>query len=206
MKRNLRKVSEKVVSAVLGDRFIYFKIGREKFQKKVALTKQWFLAMGSFTSKYEQKGCRKSGLSRGVVLGDRFVFINMKRKVSEEEAKWWFVMTVSLTSKYGEKGFRKSDFSRVVVLPSGRSFISGFIQINIGIVHHTCITYTYTYTPTQSKKKTCTHIPAQHGSFTLSTKPFPCTQAAYPLGSKRNTHKISTGWMLQSSYRTALRL
>ena len=66
------------------------------------------------------------------VLGDRYIFINTKRKASEKvvvaEARWWFLVKVSFTSKYGEKGSRKSGHSRGQVMVLG----DGFIHIQIG--------------------------------------------------------------------------
>ena len=67
----------------------------------------------------------KRGLSRVVVPGDRSIYINMKRKVSEKVvlAEQQFLVTDSSTSKQEEKGFRKSGLNEAVVLSDGFIYI-----------------------------------------------------------------------------------
>ena len=62
--------------------------------------------MGSFTSKQEEKGFRKSGLNEAVVLSDGvYLHQNMKRKILEKVVltKQWFSVMGLFTSKYEEK-------------------------------------------------------------------------------------------------------
>ena len=51
-----------------------------KVSGKVVLREVWSLVKDSFTWKYEKKGFRKSGLKRGAVLGQGFIYLEYERK------------------------------------------------------------------------------------------------------------------------------
>lgn len=102
------------------------------------------LVRGSLTHKYEQKAVRKCGLIKGVVIGERFIYIetwtkgltytlNMRQVVRfiyiqnpDRRFYWnvvlkkkWILMSGSVTRKYEHRGLCKCGLKREVVIGRG---------------------------------------------------------------------------------------
>ena len=57
-------------------------------QAKVLLKQVWSLLKGSLTWKYDGKGVPKNGFERGVVLGEAFIYMEIRRERFQKKWPW----------------------------------------------------------------------------------------------------------------------